>query len=394
MSVKTAQNYVCLSDLHLGAKYSILSSRDERGLYLPQRQSECLQRLAAGLHHYVPQVFADVENKPVLILLGDLLDYSFGSIRDIVQSLEPFIEAFFPEDKSQHCFADDIILVPGNHDHRLWQNLKDQQFLHNYYEERIFESEVRYQSTPLFHGDDIYSEFLQNIPAVKSRGLRFNLRYPNWGLCLTNHSGAINRQVLLHHGHYVESLYRLMTSINQLISDIGDPDIEELERQNGGWVDFLWSSLGASPVQRDNAVLLFDIMQNPAATHQYSRRVAQLIGDYLSLHRGVSPGMKVYSGITLQQLITSLLDASIGRMFQAERADYYHTLSDDGLAGLQWYLGKPLLRQLQSETNAPACADSSFVFGHTHKPFQQAIVVPEFPVASTQTSIIDERITN
>jgi UDP-2,3-diacylglucosamine pyrophosphatase LpxH len=378
--VKPGHNYVCLSDLHLGAKYSILSARDNDNKFQANSLSNCLKLLGAGLQSYVAKVFGDTEEeKPKLILLGDLLDYSFGSMTDIVKSLEPFIEAFFPEDKSQRCFADDIILIPGNHDHRLWQNVKDGQFLDNYYQERVFNSEIRYQSTPIFHNESIGSDFLQNIPVVKSRGLQFNLRYPNWGFYLPGQNGSISRQILLHHGHYVEPLYRLMTVINQLISDIGDPDIEELERQNGGWVDFFWSSLGASPVQRDNAVLLFDIMQNPAATHKYSQQVAQLIADYLSLHRGVSPGTKVYSGITLQRLIASLLDASIGKMFQAERAAYHHALSNEGLAGLRWYLGKPLLQQLESETGTSVCADSSFVFGHTHKPFQQAIVVSEFP---------------
>ncbi len=380
----TQHNYVCLSDLHLGAKYSILSARDEQDTFRANLKSQCLEELAAALQSYVPKVFGNkVEDKPKLVLLGDLLDYDFGSMTDIVQSLGPLIDALFPADESLRCFQDDIIFVPGNHDHRLWQNLKDDLFVEHFYQERLADSDVRYQSTALFQTETIRSNFLQNLPLVKQRGLNFNLRYPNWGLYLPGDNGEIAKQVLMHHGHYAEPLYRLMTIINQLISDIADPDIEELERQNGGWVEFFWSSLGASPVQRDNAVLLYDIMQNPGATHQYSQRLAQLMSDYLSVQYGVSPGTKVYSGISIQDLISSLLDASIGRMFQAERASYHQVLSEDGIKGLQWYLGKPILQQLLDETPAETadgiCSDTAFVFGHTHKPFQQSMIVKEFP---------------
>ena len=216
-------------------------------------------------------------------------------------------------DKKKPIFQKELIFIPGNHDHRFWQNEKDNLFLERF-QQADYKSDERiaYQTSDLFRSKSIPSNFLNQLPLAKAKGLSFELRYPNWGLQQTNTDAAKSRQVIFHHGHYVEPLYRLMTTVNQLISNIDDPSIEELERQNGSWINFFWSSLGASPAQRDNAVLLFDIMQNPAATYQYSQRLARLVGDYLSTQVGMSNSNTIINNLSLEKLMTGIFRPTLG----------------------------------------------------------------------------------
>ena len=379
-------NYVCLSDLHLGARYSILSSRDELARFNVAEKSDCLVQLAEGLRRYIPKVYGD--SLPKLILLGDLVDLDFASMTDVVRSLDVMIEVFF-SDEEIPIFQKEIIFIPGNHDHRFWQNEKDKLFLERYQQQEYkSEERIAYQTSDLFRSESLPSNFLNQLPFVKAKGLSFELRYPNWGLKQTNTDAVASKQVIFHHGHYIEPLYRLMTTVNQLISNIEDPSIEELERQNGGWINFFWSSLGASPAQRDNAVLLFDIMQNPAATYKYSQRLARLVGDYLSTQVGMSPSNTIINNLTLEKLMTGIFSSTLGRGFQAERASSKNALSEEGWEGLHWYLSKPLYRQILEASisqGLPAPinpktieTETTFIFGHTHKPFQDSLGVKGF----------------
>ena len=377
-----SSNYVCISDLHLGARYSILSSRDSLHRFDVDEVSDCLLELVDALRSYLPKVFDD--ELPKLVLLGDLVDFDFASLTDIVRSMNVLVEALFDPSKPA-LFQKDIILVPGNHDHHFWQTEKDALFLERFQELKKRPAErIPYQTTDLFRQSSLSSSLLNALPHAKKLGLNFELRYPNWGLWQTGPSGKRDKQVIFHHGHYVEPLYRMVTTVNQIISDIADPDIEELERQNGGWINFFWSSLGASPAQRDNTVMLFDIMQNPAATYRYSQRLAALVSDYLSRQSGTSPSNTLINNLSLEKVLTGIFSATLGRGFQAERASSHRTLSKDGWDGLEWYLSKPLRQQILDDAPLKPGdrrgaglveTDTTFVFGHTHKPFQDTVGV-------------------
>jgi len=322
---------------------------------------------------------------PKLVLLGDIVDFSFASMNDIVEALNVLIDVFF-SDTQPAMFQKEIIFIPGNHDHRFWQNEKDNHFLNRFEQDQTeLESSENYQTSELFRSSSLGSQFLNQLPQSKKKGLSFELRYPNWGLYKAGVGDTNSRQIIFHHGHYIEPLYRLMTTVNQLISNIKDPDIEELERQNGSWVDFFWSSLGASPVQCDNIVLLFDIMQNPAATYQYSQKLAKIVADYLSTQVGISPSNEIINSLTVEKLLTSILSATLSKSFHAERASTQSALSEAGWEGLAWYLSGPVHQQIieqsktsnffQTNSSNLVETDTTFIFGHTHKPFQDSLGV-------------------
>lgn len=374
------KNYVCLSDLHLGAKYSVFSSRDDKtGLYQSNQNPDCLVEFVTRLRSFVPKAFeSDAAELPTLIILGDLLDFSFGTTDDIVNAFTQLIQLLFGDDTP--LFDSEIIYVPGNHDHRIWQSTKDQLVLENYLNQKNSATDKNSnQSTPLYRTEELSSNLLNALAKQVNKNISVNLRYPNMGL----RSTLNQREVYLHHGHYIESAYRLMTIINQLISEIDDPDVEELERQNGGWIDFFWSSLGASAVQKDNAVLLFDVMQNPAASQQYAKKLARLCCDYLSQQYAISPTTPLSKHITLEKMVTGFIHSTLGRAFELERAAFHEALSKDGLDGLAWYLANPLRNQILEASQNPDKTseldiEASFIFGHTHKPFQDKTIAKGF----------------
>jgi metallophosphoesterase superfamily enzyme len=119
----SALKYVCLSDLHLGADYSVLTRMDDEGKTNLLKPSATLDALGTALRQYVPAV-SDTEH-PTLILLGDVLDLGLSSTGAVAQAFKRFIEALFPA-QVQPVFSTQVLCVPGNHDHHLWRTAQDQ----------------------------------------------------------------------------------------------------------------------------------------------------------------------------------------------------------------------------------------------------------------------------
>ena len=124
----TAVRYVCVSDLHLGAMYSVLNRIDQNGNDLPDTPNTTLIALARGLRGLLqPPLIGD--KPPTLVLLGDILEFAFASRGEVIEGFRRFIEQLFPEDEKERIFDEKIIVVPGNHDHHLWNTEVDNHFL-------------------------------------------------------------------------------------------------------------------------------------------------------------------------------------------------------------------------------------------------------------------------
>ncbi len=378
MSDSTNQ-YVCLSDLHLGAKYSILSARElenQRFFYRSRQQSQSLELLVDALRHYVPSVYG--EDLPKLVLNGDCLDFDFGSLEDIVNAFTQVMSLLFDPSKPP-LFQAEVIYLPGNHDHRIWEQMKDQLLVDNILKAGTGNSFGQNQISALYDNTGLASLLLNAL--LKKAGLdeccKINLHYPNLGL-----KGANNKRLYIHHGHYVEGIYRAMSQLNALLVEKEVIDLNELEAQNGGWIDFLWSSLGASESQMNTMVWLYTMSQDAAASHHSCKRLARYICDYLDKTYSVSASSTVAGGMSLEKLVVTLLDVSLGQIFQSERAAYHEALSDSAIEGLQWYLSKPLHKQICEAEEISADSElsfpCSFIFGHTHKPFQASLPVVGF----------------
>jgi hypothetical protein len=86
-------------------------------------------------------------------------------------------------------------------------------------------------------------------------------------------------------------------------------------------------------------------------------------------------------------VVKALADMTLVRAAERERDSYSNVLSPEGVAHLRWYLGGPVRQQMADEGKPGDGRDTSFVFGHTHKPFQDQVVVEGFtrPVAVYNT---------
>ena len=114
---------VVLSDLHLGAGYSLLTAATPDGTATPLGRSPTMRTLAAGLRELVP-LLGDGP-PPRLVLLGDVFELSFATPQQAGEAFETFVDSLWADSP---VFADEIVYVPGNHDHRMWRMIRDAVF--------------------------------------------------------------------------------------------------------------------------------------------------------------------------------------------------------------------------------------------------------------------------
>ncbi|HJS04154.1 MAG TPA: hypothetical protein VJ832_11780, partial [Variovorax sp.] len=209
---------------------------------------------------------------------------------------------------------------------------------------------------------------------------RVEIAYPNLGLI----DAERRRCVVLHHGHYIDPMYRVMTMLNAQApgrSSGRNPravTVADLESQNGAWVDFIWSDLGSSGLTGAGAGKLYEVMRDAAASHDFTQRLAAALVARLDQNFGMSGRMDVFQGVTLSQLVLGALDVTLGRGAQSQRDGYAQVMSTDDVADLRWYLSGPVRLQLEQAGLEPAALELSFIFGHSHKPFEDELPVAGF----------------
>ena len=359
--------YVCLSDFHAGSKYSLLTHWDvEAGKVNPGEVSPTLGSFAAALRAFLPQV---CETAPTLILLGDVLDMAFSRMATTMLVFQRCIEALFPADGPE-LFSKEIVFLPGNHDHALWHSIRERLHLAVLQAEGDTH-EARFSPvTDLFarptHRSRLLTGLCRSQPHLASAEVC--VAYPNWGL------KGERSTVVLHHGHYVEATYRIISSIRQYLSGTHEPmTVERLEAENGSWIDFGWSTLGASGAMGRDISTLYAVMQSGRGAEDFLARLANMLARSVCARIPFGAEPKVANSVVM--LSRALLDTTVGQGAELERLAYLDALSPAGVQGLRWYLDEPLCQQLGTALASPL----TFVFGHTHKPFEDEIVATNYP---------------
>ncbi|WP_088287106.1 metallophosphoesterase [Ideonella sp. A 288] len=384
----TALKYVCLSDLHLGADYSLFTRMDEDGHTSLRLPSRSLEALGAALRPYVASLSG--AEPPTLILLGDMLDMGLSPMGDVARAWQRFVEVMFPADQPP-VFSPQVICVPGNHDHHLWRSAQDQEFL-----ERVLKADESPKPLDLIHTTklfapleiecDLMTKVMRSQPGLAEATVR--VAYPNLGLRVPGEGGR-ERCVVLHHGHYVDGTYRVMSTLDAAMEGLDAPpaSMGKLEAQNGAWVDFLWSDLGSSGAVGKDATTLYETMRDAGASHQFAQGLSERVLALLASKLGVGADTEVVMGLKVSNLVKALIDLTLVRTAETERDSYFTVMSDAGVADLRWFVGGPVRRQLEKAGLPASDTDLSFVFGHTHKPFQDQFKVPGFirPVAVYNT---------
>ena len=358
--------YVCLSDMHLGAEGSLLTNvLPGSATADPLNASPVLQDLVYCLRDLIfrndPQA-----PKPTLILLGDILELALANDNVAAMVFERFLELVMEKD---HKLFDNILYIPGNHDHHLWESARETQYVSNYLAETKPETllDVPWHTTKIFMeletaANQVPSFFLNTLVNRYDylKNFTINTAYPNFGLIKDN------RSVIFHHGHFVESIYQLMTTLKNLIfpeQQALTRTVDDLEAENFAWIDFFWSTLGRSGDFGQDVEIIYDKMQDET---QFRKLVENLVTGLAEKYGK--------SGWLSSEIIKGIVDGLVDKLFNQERTQTDKPLSQDAEQGLQDYVNGPLQIQIVHEcTNRHLYfpREVTFVFGHTHKPFEK-----------------------
>ena len=118
--------YVALSDLHFGAATSLLTNLAVASDQIDASQpSPVLVKLVECLRDLIEKN-EDKTRKPTLVLNGDLLELALADDHDAAMTFERFIDLIMDHDRE---LFEQIIFIPGNHDHHLWETARESQYV-------------------------------------------------------------------------------------------------------------------------------------------------------------------------------------------------------------------------------------------------------------------------
>jgi len=365
--------YVCLSDMHLGQVDSILTvfNKDtEPPKRFPER-CRALDLLVSCIRDVLDKTGSVLDEKgdhrPALILAGDILELALSYTNESLMAFERFLELIFPG--GEPVFKE-IIYLPGNHDHHVWENVREKIYLAYLRRHRGQIGTHKPFKTP-WHVTEIASNgytsdiLSQMIGRYTKPDYQFNVFYPNHIL----YKG--DRAVIISHGHYLEGIYRMITTV----ADIAMPDrpkdneVWDLEDDNFAWIDFFWSALGRSADQAlgtiyDGVVLCPS--SNNSVVGNIERGIVKAVKQSIRLPwywKLLKPAI-----LLAVRTVAWIAMKAISRREKMSNTEYI-SAKDAGYADV--YL-KYALKQVNKELPGNIIKDYTFIFGHTHKPFGPA----------------------
>lgn len=378
--------YVCMSDLHLGEEDSLLTNLKTASSETdPVDPSPVMIHLVESLKELLAHN-EQADRKPTLILNGDIPELALTTMNEAAMVWERFIQLTMPE--GDELFDRRIIYIPGNHDHHLWETARETQYLN--YIEGIPAGEpldIPWHATNMFAPDPVPAHFMTRVAQRQNEAVEVQTAYPNYALL----SEDQQKCVIFHHGHLIESIYRLMSTLKTLFF----PDREEprypwdIEAENFAWIDFFWSTMGRSGEVGQDVERIYEKLHDPRHLKRLLSNLVEGLDERYDL-----PGWdRLTAGVTRR-----LLHMAVDRASGLERHRTDRPLSEASEKGLWNYLQGPLWAQILTELCSDAFSESSrplgsllleledhmpsdvtFVFGHTHKPFQEDMNFRGYP---------------
>ncbi|MGB7437570.1 MAG: metallophosphoesterase [Candidatus Acidiferrum sp.] len=368
--------YICISDLHLGADNSLLTHLGSKiGEVDPHYASPLLKELAKCLWELVRHNSGPV--KPTLILNGDLLELALAEDNVALMAFERFIELMFPSD-GEPLIDRTIIFNPGNHDHHLWETARETQYVEFLEGKRSAKAHgvlpSPWHTTKMFSVDLVNCRLLNAVIGRKShlsdRGVHVGTVYPN----LAFDSSDGERRVIFSHGHFIESVYMLMSAIGDFVfpSRKMPERIWEVEAENFAWIDFFWSALGRSGAVGKDIEQVYDMLLVPEARKDFIRQLARAGGRHW-FHQWPKLGE------FLSLFFVPFISMQLRHLGALEKRQPGEVLTLRAIRGLKAYMEGPLAKQIQEECRDSTRAQTTFIFGHTHKPFSASFQFEHFP---------------
>ena len=357
----TAIRWVCISDLHLGALNSLLTNVSADG---ERVDASAPSPVLTALGDCLRSLRQPGQDPPELIVLGDLFELALTAPEDAAATFSQFIGAVRPGEHDA-AVAPALRFVPGNHDHHLWSRATDDRYL------RLLEEDPSAapgpsdrHATHLLPANDRIPVRDRFIEILAKRGnsaqaVTVEQSYPNLGL--VGDSGR--RAVILSHGHFIEPLYRMMSLLDTVFgtSRSGAVEAWQLEADNGGWIDFFWSSMGDSGDVMRVTRSLYESLQSHEAMHAEIEAIERAIK--VAGRAGGRADIEAHT-------VAGMLRACVGTAVR-ERHRPGITLSPHAEEGLLTFLNGAVATQTAAEIGRPE--DVTFVFGHTHKAFCETI---------------------
>ena len=358
--------YVILSDLHFGAQNSLLSNvltedASGRSTVNPDEASAVMRCMVDCLQDLI--VANESWALPTLVLGGDVLELALADDDVAAMVFERFMELVLLH--SQPMFDRTVYFVPGNHDHHLWEGAREAHYakvVHSSDKMQERKLPAPRHATHLIAAADkkpwtapLLQALIHREPEL--RDVEVHTIYPNLGIL----DATGTRAVVFHHGHYAESLYRLVSTVmGMMFPDKKRPEeVHEWEAENFAWVDFFWSTLGRSGGAGDDVGLAYDYLQSEAAT--------EYLVDNLVKGMGQNSDRGMIRRFT--PLVEPALKHITRHVVERERKHTEGVLRDDTEQGLREYVEGPLRWQLRQACNDEVPDHVTFLFGHTHKPF-------------------------
>ena len=353
-----AIRWLCVSDLHLGALNSVLTAIAPDGEHVDRSSpSPVLVALCDALRSLRSGTGT---GPPELIVLGDMFELALSSTEEAAATFAHLVVALGPG-TADAAIAPAIRFVPGNHDHHLWSRARGACYLeHISGLPRSQALPVEAHATRLLPDNDPYPVRDTLIELLAARAdtravITVEQSYPNFAIA----DSAGRKAVVFSHGHFIEPLYRAMSTLQDLRQgqDLLQPSADDVEAENGAWIDFFWSSMGDSGDVGRWARQLYESLQSDVAIEAEIDAMRRAVSN-----RPVSRVKNHLEGLLLDGGLT----AAVKRSLRRERHEPV-LLSDNGRKGLTTYLSGPVARQVDDEIGS--AAEVAFVFGHTHKPF-------------------------
>ena len=360
--VTTDIRYIVLSDVHLGAPNSILTPTGAEEAKGEQGQAgavmggltDCLATLVAGNQS---------GRLPTLVASGDLLDLALSAPEHTVPVLGRLLVGLMAPQRP--VVDHEAILLPGNHDHILWEYTREHWFekhLSEVIQGDLAVPAVRHRIGPMWLDEQpryeapLLSELMRDTTHL--RDVRLRVLYPD--LALASPDGC--RVVLITHGHYIESVSKVMSGfLRALAPRVPEPlDVETMEQENWPWLDFFFSSMTRSGRAGALVENIYDVLQDEAALSRLLDAVARSMTAKTGRLLGTTERLGIRWGVgALVDMVASA----------RERGITTQLLTDDTRDGLGKYLVS--LRSRLKERGCASPNDVTLVIGHTHKPFSQ-----------------------
>jgi UDP-2,3-diacylglucosamine pyrophosphatase LpxH len=371
----TSIRWVCISDLHLGALNSLLTNVTPDG---ERVDGSAASPVLTALCDCLRSLRQPGQDPPELVVLGDLFELALTSPEDAASTFSQFITELRPG-VADAAIAPTLRFVPGNHDHHLWSRASDDRYLRQLQlDASAIPGPRDRHATHLLPSNDrvpVRDRFVEILAtrADPATAVTVEQSYPNLGL--VTDSG--DRTVILTHGHFIEPLYRMMSMLDTVFGSPRTSAVEawQLESDNGGWIDFFWSSMGDSGDIMRVTRSLYESLQSHEAMH----------AEIAAIERAIKfAGRSRARADAEAHAVAALLRAGVGTALR-ERHHPGVILSPNAEEGLISYLNGPVVTQATAEIGSPR--DVTFIFGHTHKPFVEHRTTDAFsaPVAVVNT---------